>query len=194
MAARTRVGFASYLRESWLSDHVVVEIRTDGRWRRFDPEVVAPLPGLPDPTDIPLSPDGPFLTAADAWLAHRAGRLDAGRCGAPEHAALRGEAFVQAKVVCELAHRFGDELLLWDRWGVMDPHRFDAPVRDLDLVDEIATLLVGADRGDTAADRALATRYRHDPRLHPGSFVHTISPTGDRFEVDLATRSATRIG
>lgn len=192
--ARTRVGFASYLFESWHYDHVVVEIWIDGRWRRFDPEVPEPLPGLPDPTDIPISPGGPFLTAAEVWLGHRAGHLDVARFGAIEYAALRGEPFVYAKVICELAHRFGDELLLWDRWGAMNPHQFDAPLEDVDLVDEIATLLVGADQGDTSAERDLLRRYRRESRLHPGSFVHSISPTGDRYRVDLSTRSTERLG
>ena len=189
--ARTRVGFASYLFASWNYDHVVVEIWSEGRWRRFDPEVTEALPVLADPTDIPRSPDGPFLTAAEVWLGHRAGRLDVTRFGAPEHAALQGVPFVHAKVVCELAHRLRDELLLWDRWGAMDPLRFDAPPRDVDLVDEIATLLVSADDGDASAERALLDRYREDSRLHPGSLVHCISPTGVRSRVDLVTRSTT---
>ena len=192
--ARTRVGFASYLGESWHVDHVIVEVRTEGRWRRFDPEVAEPLPALPDPTDIPCSPDGPFVTAAEAWLGHRSGRLDVTRFGAVEPPALQGEPFVHAKVVCELAHRFGDELLLWDRWGVMHPQQLDVPPQELDLVDEIATLLVGADGGDPAAENELLDRYRRDARLHPGPFVHTISPTGARFRVDLATRSITQLG
>src|SRR5213076_2445200 len=111
--ARTRVGFASYLFESWHYDHVVVEVWDDGRWRRFDPEIAEPLPGLADPTDIPTSPDAPFVTAAQVWLGHRGGLLDVARYGAIEYPALQGEPFVYAKVICELAHRFGDELLLW---------------------------------------------------------------------------------
>jgi hypothetical protein len=194
LPARSRVGFASYLFESWHCDHVVVEVWVEGRWRRFDPEVTEPLPALAEPTDIPISPDGPFLTAAQVWLGHRAGRLDVARYGAVELAALQGEPFVAAKVICELAHRFGDELLLWDRWGVMDPHRFDAPPQDIDLIDEIATLLVGADNGDASLESDLLARYRQDPRLHPGSFIHSISPTGHRFHVDLSTRTTTRLG
>jgi hypothetical protein len=191
--ARTRVGFASYLFESWHYDHVVVEVWTEGRWRRFDPEVADTLPGLADPTDIPISPGAPFVTAADVWLGHRAGLLDVARYGAIEYAALQGEPFVHAKVICELAHRFGDELLLWDRWGAMNPHQFDAPPRDIDLIDEVATLLTQADKGDTSADLELLARYRQDPRLHPGSFVYSISPTG-RYRVDLSTRSTTPLG
>jgi hypothetical protein len=191
--ARTRVGFASYLLESWHCDHVIVEFWDEGRWRWFDPEFTGSLPGLPDPTDIVTSPDGPFLTAAHVWLGHRAGILDVARYGAVEYAALQGEAFVHAKVVCELAHRFGDELLLWDRWGAMHPHRFDAPPEDIDLVDEVAALLTRADRGDTSSERDLLARYGEDPRLHPGPFVHSISPTGERHYIDLTTRSTDRL-
>lgn len=191
--ARTRVGFASYLFESWHYDHVIVEVWAEGRWRRFDPEFAEPLPALPDPTDMPTSPDGPFLTAGQVWCGHRAGVLDVARYGAVEYAALQGEPFVHAKVICELAHRFGDELLLWDRWGAMNPHQFDAPPQDIDLVDEIATLLIRADEGDTSAEHDLLARYRQDPRLHPGSFVHSISPTGERHHVDLTIRSTDRL-
>ena len=191
--ARTRVGFAAYLVESWHCDHVVVEAWIDGQWRRFDPEFAEPLPALPDPADMPASPDSPFLTAAQVWLGHRAGTLDVTRCGAVEYAALQGEPFVHAKVIGEVAHRFGDELLLWDRWGAMNPHRFDAPAEDIDLVDEIAALLIRADTGDASAERDLLERYRRDRRLHPGSSVHSISPTGERHYVDLTTRSTTRI-
>ena len=179
--------------ESWHSDHVIVEAWVEGRWRRFDPEFAAPLPALADPTDIPISADGPFLTAAQVWCGHRAGVLDVARYGAVEYAALQGEPFVHAKVICELAHRFGDELLLWDRWGAMNPHQFDAPPHDIDLIDDIATLLVRADEGDTSAEHDLLARYRQDPRLRPGSFVYSISPTGERHYVDLTTRSTSRL-
>ena len=76
----------------------------------------------------------------------------------------------------------------------MNPHQFDAPPEDIDLVDEIATLLIRADRGDTSAERDLLDLYRQDRRLHPGSFVHSISPTGERHYVDLTTRSTDRLG
>ena len=192
--ARSRVGFASYLVDDWHVDHVVVEVWVEGCWRRFDPEVAESLPALPDPTDITPSSDGPFLTAAQVWHGHRAGALDVGRFGVVDYTALQGESFVYAKVLCELAHRFGDELLLWDRWGAMNPHQFDAPLQDIDLIDQVAGLLIRADTGDTVAERELLARYRHDPRLHPGSSIHSISPVGVRYEVDLSRRSAVRLG
>jgi hypothetical protein len=192
--ARSRVGFASYLFDAWHSDHVIVEVWVDGRWRRFDPEVAESLPALPDPTDITPSPDGPFLTAAQVWHGHRAGVLDVARYGVVDYAALQGEPFVYAKVLCELAHRFGDELLLWDRWGAMNPHRFDAPLQDIDLIDQVAGLLIRADTGDTIAEHELLARYRRDPRLHPGSLIYSISPNGDRSQVDLSARSTMSIG
>ena len=128
----------------------------------------------------PMSPDGPFLTAAQVWLGHRAGTLDVARCGAVEYAALQGEPFVHAKVICELAHRFGDELLLWDRWGAMNPHRFDAPPDDIDLVDEIAALLIRADRGDASAERDLfrgtATTLDSTRIVRPQHLSHRRTP------------------
>ncbi len=44
VAARGRVGFATYLSPTWNYDHVIVEAWLGGRWRRFDPEFSVPLP------------------------------------------------------------------------------------------------------------------------------------------------------
>ena len=115
--ARSRVGFSSYLSPTWNYDHVIVEAWMDGRWRRFDPEFDAPLPRLADPTDMALDADTPFLTAAHVWLGHRAGALDVTRFGVAEGLGIEGDWFVHAYVIQEVAHRFGDELLLWDQSG-----------------------------------------------------------------------------
>jgi hypothetical protein len=60
-------------------------------------------------------------------------------------------------VVQEIAHRFGDEMLLWDDWGMCQgPGSDDDDTAD---VDELAALLVAADAGDLDAERRLLDRY-----------------------------------
>ncbi|MEA3019276.1 MAG: hypothetical protein QOI47_800, partial [Actinomycetota bacterium] len=160
--ARSRVGFASYFSPTWYHDHVIVEAWLNGRWRRFDPELDAPRAALVDPTDIPHDATSPFLTAAQAWLGHRSGSLDVTRFGVEEGLGINGDWFVHGYVIAEVAHRFGDELLLWDRWGAMTSDLVHAPPDDITLVDDIARLLLLADDGDLAAERELLRRYRED--------------------------------
>jgi Transglutaminase-like superfamily len=180
--ARSRVGFASYFRPGWNHDHVIVETQRDGRWVRFESELV---PGdFPfDPHDMAGGPDAPFVTAAEAWQGHRAGRLDVETFGVDVDSPVRGEWFVRTYVLMQLAHRFKDELLLWDGWGVMGP---EADEETNALVDELAALLVAADAGDDAAEAELLERYRADPRLAPGETIQSFSPYGEITEVSLA--------
>jgi hypothetical protein len=190
--ARTRVGFASYLRDTdWHHDHVIVEAWLDGRWRRFDPEIAEPLPALADPTDIPAGAESPFLTAAHAWIAYREQGLDLAHFGVGEGVGIDGDWFVYDYVIGQVAHRFGDELLLWDTWGAMHGDLADAPAEHLALVDEVTHLLVRADDGDLGAEEELLARYQSDDRLHPGPTIHSASPYGGFSEVDLATRTTT---
>lgn len=180
--ARTRVGFSRYLTDDYHSDHVVVEAWLHdgdgtGRWRRFDPEIGEPLPGLPDPTDIASGPDSPFCTAAEAWQGYRAGRVDPNTFGLGPGSEFAGPWFIQNYVLIELAHREGDELLLWDVWGAMSWPGEDP--NEPELTDEIAALLVAADGGDPGAEEELARRYHTDDRLSPGEQVLRVSPHGD---------------
>jgi hypothetical protein len=128
----------------------------------------------------PESVDGPgFVTAAQVWTAHRRGDLDADTFGVdPEVPVLRGPRFVFDEVILEVAHRFGDELLLWDSWGRMAPP--GSPVSDEDAwwLDGVAALLLDADAGDLDAERRLLDMYRADDGLHPGPTVLQASPYG----------------
>lgn len=200
--ARSRVGFAGYLSpDDWHHDHVIGEAWLGGRWRRFDPEFAgasaadlgAHLHGLDDPGDMALGSSTPFLTGAQVWLGHRAGTRDVSRFGVAEGLGIGGDWFVHGYVIGEVAHRFGDELLLWDQWGAMTGDVATAPAASLELVDEVAALLVRADEGDVGAERELAERYRADDRLHPGPVIRSYSPTGAAREVDLGTRSVTTV-
>nr|WP_276612346.1 transglutaminase domain-containing protein [Kineococcus vitellinus] len=185
--ARSRVGFAHCFTPGWAHDHVVVERWERGRWRRADPELTASA-GSFDVLDLPVGDGAPFETAAQAWLGWRAGERDASRYGVAPGAPWCGPGFVRDEVLHELAHRHGDELLLWDGWGAVE----DPGSLALEEVDELARLLVLADGGDEAAEADLAARYRGDERLHPGEQVVTRSPFGGPARlVDLARRSTT---
>lgn len=180
--ARSRVGFAGYFVDGWHHDHVVVEAAIDGRWRRFDAEVEEPRPSLPSPTDLPsVDLDDPgFVTAAEVWLGFRAGDLDPETYGVdPTVPVFRGPRFVFDEVIYEVAHRFGDELLLWDSWGRIGEPGSPVDLADATWLDEVARLLVAADAGDEEAERRLIERYRNDDGLHPGSTVVQASPYGD---------------
>lgn len=180
--ARSRVGFVGYFVEGWHHDHVIVEAWLDGGWRRFDSEVGVPIPGLPLPTNLghsPLESRG-FVTAAQTWVGYRRGDIDPETYGVgPEIPVLRGARFVFAEVIHEVAHRFGDELLLWDAWGRMGQQGSPVSEADARWLDEIAGLLLAADEGDDDAEQALLQRYRADSGLHPGTMVTRASPYGD---------------
>ena len=168
--ARNRIGFAHYVTPGWSHDHVIVELWHQGRWQRADPEL-RPDHGF-DVHDIPAGSDAPFETAAEAWLGWRAGGRDLSSYGVEGESELTGPDFVRNYVIFEVAHRYGDELLLWDGWGATE----QAP--EPAVIDEVAELLVRADAGDEAAEADLWSRYQEDERLHPGSQVITYSPYG----------------
>ena len=178
--ARTRIGFAGYFAAGFHHDHVVVEHLEAGRWVRFDPELTADFTDDFDVADMPTGPGSPFETAAEVWRGHRAGTLDVARYGVDPtfDERRRGAPIVAAYVIGEVAHRHGDELLLWDVWG----QGLDDPTADPGLVDEVAALLLAADAeergGELAgpAARELADRYAADDRLHPGTEVWQLSP------------------
>jgi hypothetical protein len=178
--ARSRVGFVNYFSPTWNHDHVVPEVWNGRRWQRFDPEVAEASDPLPTPLDIAAGPGAPFRTAAEIWRGYRAGDLDVERFGVDESVpVIRGRWFIRSYVIREVAHRFGDELLLWDNWGAMTgPDEADDDPGINALIDEVAGLLVAADAGDLVAERELLRRYRSDDRLHPGPVVLQADPRG----------------
>jgi hypothetical protein len=170
--ARSRIGFAGYFAPGFHYDHVVVEHWTGDRWVRTDPELTDGGGRGFDARDMPTGAGSPFETAGEVWLGMRVGRLDAGTYGVLPGSQWRGAGFVARYVVYEVAHRFGDELLLWDDWdGVHDPD----PV----WLDHLAEVLVAADEGGAGAEDELARLHAEDRRLHPGPTVVQYSPFGD---------------
>jgi len=168
--ARSRVGFANYFTAGYHHDHVVVEFWNGDRWVRTDPELASGSHEF-DVRDMPVGPGSPFETAAEVWTRYRAGEIDATGYGVYPGSEFAGPDFVHGYVVFEVAHRFGDELLLWDSWGATEGG-------EPELIDEVAALLMRADAGDDAAEALLEERYRDDDRLHPGGTVVQNSPYG----------------
>jgi len=206
--ARSRVGFAQYLAPEFWVDHVVVEHWDGARWVLWDAELPAtygdcPPAGEPfDVRELTTGLDAPFVTASQAWLAHREGDLDLTAFGVWPGSHLAGREFVRSYVGLELAHRYGDELLLWDVWDVRggaapdeaatsgDDERAAGTDLDLDaLADEVADLLVRADAGDACAEAQACAWYASDERLRPGRTVRTLSPLGRTGRTDLVARA-----
>ena len=180
--ARSRVGFAGYFTPGWHHDHVIVEAWLEGRWQSFDAEVDAPWPTLPTPLDMSLRDlDGTgFATAARVWAAYRDGDLDPDTYGVdPNVPDLRGRRFLFDEVIYEIAHRFGDELLLWDGWGRITGPGAEVTEEDAAWLDGVAALLLAADDGDLDAEAGALSRYRSDAGLHPGPTIVQASPFGD---------------
>jgi hypothetical protein len=114
---------------------IVATYREEGRWVVLDPSSAG------------------FVAAGEVWLAYRDGILDGRPYG--------GGAAVRDAVLLDLAHANGDEVALTDVWGPMGPDLVD----DLDVIDELAALLVAASAGSPVADRELAERYASDHRI-----------------------------
>ena len=183
--SRSRVGFAGYFHHDWNADHVIVECWTGQRWRRFDAQLNDPIGSIDDPTDIASSEpgDGGFVTAAQVWQAYRHGDVDPNRYGVdPAIPMLSGPRFLHTYLVHEAAHRYGDELLLWDIWGRMDDPFERLTNDDLHWADELAALLIAADGEEPGAEEELAARYQTDPDVKPGPVILRASPFDDSIE------------
>jgi hypothetical protein len=178
--ARIRYGFAHYFIPDYNVDHVIVEtwLPDEQRWLRFDPEVGAPMERIATPQDIPHGPDAPFMTAAEAWQAYRAGTIDPQTYGVGPGTPIGGDWFIQGSVLYDAAFRAGLELLLWDGWAAQSS---PDGVTDAEgkLADELSELIIAADAGDNDAERQLIERVRTDPKVGPPTVVNTLSPYGD---------------
>lgn len=176
--ARSRLGFAEYFYGDRRQDHVVAEAWLGGRWVRFDPRLPGPREELADPHDISTALDSPFQTAAAAWIGYRQHGRSIDDLGVRLPSAdFLGPRFVLTYLIMDVAHRFGDELLLWDYWGAM-PLPLPGWTMDVELGDELADLVVCADAGDADAERRLEHIHRTDFRVRPGGQVQQFSPRG----------------
>ncbi len=154
--ARARVGFATYLAQDWILDHVVAEVwdEADARWRLVEAQVgedfvPADGPGF-DPLDIPRDR---FLTGPKAWLEARAGVREHERFAvAPDVdvPATRGWPYLRHNLLHDLAAVAKTEMILWDEWGLMTgpPPRISNATharRQLEMLDHVARLLADPD-------------------------------------------------
>jgi transglutaminase superfamily protein len=136
IGARARCGFATYFQAGQGLDHWVTEYWDGGRWVRIDSEAL-PLAVLDRPED--LRP-GEFLTGGEAWAAHRAGEIDAGKFGVwgTEN---WGPAEIRGNAVRDIASLNKLEMLPWDEWGRMEASYKGETGADYDdLMDRIAAV------------------------------------------------------
>src|SRR5215472_3812924 len=144
--ARGRIGFARYLIDGWLIDHMIAEV-WDGsarRWRLVEPEIDD---GHTDPTDgacfdaLDVPPDR-FLTAPRAWQLARSGAVDPERFVITpdlEIPTTRGLPQLRRNLVRDLAALNKTEMLLWEDWG-MQASRTPPGPDELSVLDELAGL------------------------------------------------------
>jgi hypothetical protein len=113
--ARVRCGFADYFGAT-REDHWVCEYWDEkgGRWLLSDAqldEVIAPECRIAfDPIDVPRRA---FMTAGEAWMACRAGKLDPDHFG---HGSVRGAWFIKINVIRDHYVLNGHETSVWDGW------------------------------------------------------------------------------
>jgi Transglutaminase-like superfamily len=151
--SRVRCGFSNYFDPTKWYDHWITERWNGERWVRDDPqidELQAKAINLDfDPYD---QPPRKFLGGGEAWLAARAGDVDANLFGIFD---MWGLAFIAGNVISDFACLNKVELLPWDAWGMMTgPYE---PVTDeaaavLDSVAAVAT----CDNFDAIRQRFLA--------------------------------------
>lgn len=172
--ARARVGFAAYLREGWMIDHVVAEVwdGSEQRWRLIDPGMPASLVRKVNSQAVDwfdLRPDVDFQTGAEAWTALREKRVKPDHyVVAPELQVpdLRGAPYIAHNVVLDLAFMNKQEVLLWDSWGVLrDFETAEVPERHFPLLDEISRILLDRDVKPSAASALMAKSCLRIPEV-----------------------------
>jgi hypothetical protein len=184
VAARVRVGFASYLRPGCWEDHWVCEHLVQGRWAVLDASrgpCIRHARGLTfDVTDMPYRCWRP---AASVWRAIRAGEIDPSRCGI-SFANLSGEWFVARSMLQDAAALCGVETLPWDNWGLA------LQLGASRLVTEQQAVLLDAMAGEmkqSPPTRTLAEELlERFPWARPTPTVVSWPGPGDRREVTLA--------
>lgn len=171
-AARARCGFATYFEAGKYVDHWVAEYWNAGesRWVQVD----AQLDSLQhqatkadfDPLDVPRDR---FLVAGDVWLKHRAGTIDASKCGIAD---MWGAWFVAGNLALDVASLQNVELLPWEPWGMLgipdgpgaSPVAADSANQE--LLDEVARLAVTTDAAAVGRLQAMAL---DDARVRPNA-------------------------
>jgi hypothetical protein len=137
VAARVRCGFADYFAAPW-EDHWVCEY-WDGRARKLllsdaqmDDVIAAKCRIDFDPIDVPRHA---FMTAGEAWLACRHGRLDPNHFG---HGTVTGLWFIKVNVFRDHYVLNGRETSLWDGWRAAPLPNRVVGEQEVALLDDLA--------------------------------------------------------
>jgi hypothetical protein len=162
LAARCRVGFATYFMPGHFEDHWLCEYWTDDGWRLLDAQLddryrAAMRLGFP-PSDVPRAV---FLDASTTWCRVRAGEIDPATVGLAA-LGIAGDWFAAHSVLRDAAALNKIELLPWETWSIgrdFGPGR-SVPPAHLPALDAVAARLHGSPDGD-AAEAA----YREHPWL-----------------------------
>lgn len=161
--ARARCGFGSYFNPGYFEDHWVCEFwnAAEQRWTivdsQFDEVWSRNLKIDHNVLDVPRDR---FLTASAAWIACRAGHLEASKFGI-YFTGLRGLWFIAASLVRDVAALNRIEVLPWDIWGAQPPADAALTDEELGFFDELARLTQEPD----ATFDELRARYHSDDRL-----------------------------
>lgn len=119
MPTRLRVGFVDYLVTDFWEDHWICEYWDGGEWRLFDPQMGARSRegfGIGFPIDD--LPRVHFKSAAEMWLALRAGEVKPDNCGVSFVEGIQGEWLCACNLMRDAAALNKIELLPWDFWGM----------------------------------------------------------------------------
>jgi hypothetical protein len=176
--ARARCGFANYFDRTKWYDHWITERWNGERWVREDAQIDDVQAGLLN-LDFDPHDQAPrcFLTGAEAWLAARAGEVDAEIFGIFDMWGLR---YISGNVLTDFASINRVELLPWDAWGMMleRPEPFDDET--LAVLDEIAALVNDDDLS------AIRKRYEDDDELRvPSTVTSFVNGEPRRVHIDL---------
>ena len=135
--ARVRCGFANYFSTAW-EDHWVCEYRNRQarKWRLSDAQMDGLLTAKCriafDPTDVPRRA---FMTAGEAWLACRSGKLDPHRFG---HGEVTGPWFIKINVLRDHYVLNGRETSAWDGWRAASPSNRIIGEHEVTLLNDLA--------------------------------------------------------
>jgi hypothetical protein len=153
--ARTRVGFAVYIRlkdaPGFKVDHVVTEYwdAKDQRWKMVDAEQSeAHVRHNKIDFDVTDIPHDRFIVGGNAWQTCRDGLDNSNSYGSNPGDIFRGMWAIRNRLVHDLATQNKVELLLWDTWGWLE-WKIELSEDDLKLLDHVAVL---TQAGDSAFD------------------------------------------
>lgn len=175
--ARTRVGFAAYIRlpnvTDFYVDHVVTEYWDDGRWKLSDPEqsmeLIAHNNIAFDVLDIPRDQ---FVIGGQAWQMCREKRAKPDSFGGHPRDQFKGWWALRNRLVHDLATLNKVEMLLWDDWGWTDM-RIKLAASDQKQLDKLAEF---TQQGDEIFEK-LQLIYQGDTRFRAPRTVMSYSPS-----------------